>query len=305
MKLGIIGGGGLLGSTTAFVVGSRGVLDEIKLYDLRENMAKSHAMDMGQALLPVSSTRITAATSYEQFSDCDIILNTASLPERDVANRNEYLQGNVGIIEPICKALRRHCRKEAVLINGTNPIDVFNYVAYRMMDGDPSKTIGFSMNDTLRFKWAIELVTGKKYADLEAMVIGEHGDGQIRLYSQLKHKGEPFMLSDGEKAEVEKITADWFTNYQALKSGRTSGWTSATSLSTIIEAIATDSKAVIPCSAVLNGEFGYDHVSIGVPCVIGRRGIECILDAHMDPMEKARMDQTVDRVHSLIESIGF
>lgn len=305
MKLGIIGGGGLLGSTTAFVVGSRGVLDEIKLFDLRENMAKSHAMDMGQALLPVSPTKITAVTSYEQFADCDIILNTASLPERDVANRNEYLQGNVGIIEPICKALRQHCKKATVFINGTNPIDVFNYVAYKMMDNDPSKAIGFSMNDTLRFKWAIELVTGKKYADLEAMVIGEHGDGQIRLYSQLKYKGAPFTLNEGEKTEVEKITADWFTNYQALKSGRTSGWTSAISLSAIIEAIATDSKAIIPCSAVLNGEYGYEHVSVGVPCVIGRHGIERILDAHMDPTEKAHMDQTVSKVRSLIESIGF
>lgn len=305
MKLGIIGGGGLLGSTTAFVAGSKDILDEIKLYDMRENMAKSHAMDMGQALLPISRTKVTAATSYEEFSDCDIVLNTASLPERNVKNRNEYLQGNVGVVEPICQQLLEHAPKDVILINATNPVDVFNYVIYRMMGCERRQVIGFSMNDTLRFKWAIELVTGRAYQDVDAMAIGEHGDGQIRLYSHLAYKGVSFELSDEEKAKVEQLTKDWFTNYQALQSGRTSGWTSAVSLAAIIEAIVTDSKATLPCSAVLDGELGYEHVSIGMPVVLGARGIEKVLDPGMDASEKAQMDATVSKVQGLIGSIGF
>lgn len=305
MKLGIIGGGGLLGSTTAFVAGSKDILDEIKLYDMRENMAKSHAMDMGQALLPISRTKVTAATSYEEFSDCDIVLNTASLPERNVKNRNEYLQGNVGVVEPICQQLLEHAPKDVILINATNPVDVFNYVIYRMMGCERRQVIGFSMNDTLRFKWAIELVTGRAYQDVDAMAIGEHGDGQIRLYSHLAYRGVPFELSDEEKAKVEQLTKDWFTNYQALQSGRTSGWTSAVSLAAIIEAIVTDSKATLPCSAVLDGELGYEHVSIGMPVVLGARGIEKVLDPGMDASEKAQMDATVSKVQGLIGSIGF
>lgn len=304
MKLGIIGGAGLLGATTAFFAGSKNILDEIKLVDLNENMAMSHAMDMGQALQGISKTKVTKA-DYPDLADCDIILITASLPERNVANRNEYLEGNLGVVTPICNSLKEYCKNEAIVINATNPIDVFNYVVYKQLGWNRGKMIGFSANDTLRLKWAANLVTGKEIDKLEALCVGEHGDGQVRLYDQMKYDGQPLILTDEEKKQIEEKTANWFTEYQALKSGRTSGWTSAVSLTAIIEAIAKDTREVIPCSAVLEGEMGYNGLSMGMSVCLGKEGIIKINDPGFTAEQKARLDMTADKIKGLIQGIGY
>lgn len=304
MKLGIIGGAGLLGATTAFFAGSKNILDEIKLVDLNENMAMSHAMDMGQALQGISRTKVSKA-GYPDLGDCDIILITASLPERNVANRNEYLEGNLGVVTPICQSLKTCCKKEAIVINATNPVDVFNYVVYRQLGWDRRKMIGFSANDTLRLKWATNLVTGREIGRLDALCVGEHGDGQVRLYDQMRYDGEPLVLTEEEKKQIEEKTANWFTEYQALRSGRTSGWTSAVSLTSIIEAIAGDTRAVIPCSAVLEGEMGYEGISMGMPVCLGKEGIAEIKDPGFTDKQKLQLDKTGEKIKGLLQGIGY
>ena len=304
MKLGIVGGAGLLGTTTAFCVGERGIFDEIKLLDVKENMVMSHVMDMGQALLPISKTRISKA-DYEDLGDCDMILVTASLPERKVANRNEFLKDNLGVVTPICEKLKRVCTKEPVLINATNPIDVFTYVYWKLLGWDRHKVLGFCANDTLRLKWATEKVTGKAFQDLDGLCVGEHGDGQVRLYDQMKYRGEPLALSQEQRREIESITAQWFTNYQALESGRTSGWTSGVMLSAMICAIAGDRNEVMPCSISMDGELGYHHVSLGMPCLLGAGGVKQILDPKLTPQQKQQLDEVAKKIDGLITGIQF
>ena len=108
MKLGIVGGAGLLGSTTAFVLGMRDVVDEIKLVDLNDNAAKNQAMDMGQAILPFSKTKITAA-HYEDLGGCEVILVTANMSTRQVTDRSERLKDNMGLLGPITKEIKTYC----------------------------------------------------------------------------------------------------------------------------------------------------------------------------------------------------
>ena len=304
MKLGIIGGAGLLGATTAFYAGSKNILEEIKLVDLHDNLALSHAMDMGQALLDISKTKISKA-DYPDIWDCDILLITASLPECNVASRNEYLAGNVGVITPICESIKKYCTKEAIVINATNPVDVFNYVAYRLLGWERSKLIGFTLNDTLRLRWATSLVTGKEVQQIEALCVGEHGDGQVRLYEQMTYDGQPMCLTEGERRQIEEKTANWFTQYQTLKSGRTTGWTSAVSLTAMIEAIACDTGKILPGSAVLDGELGYRDVSMGMLLCLGREGILSIEDPSLTKEQKEKLDATAQKIQSLIQSIGF
>ncbi len=304
MKLGIVGGAGLLGTTAAFCVGEMDIFDEIKLLDIKENMVMSHVMDMGQALMPVSKTRITKA-DYEDLGDCDIVLVTASLPERKVANRNEFLKDNLGIVTPICEKLKAVCNDRCVLINATNPIDVFTYVYWKQLGWDRHQVLGFCANDTLRLKWATEKVTGKAFQDINALCVGEHGDGQVRLYDQMTYKGEPLVLSAEQRKEIETITAEWFTDYQNLESGRTSGWTSGVMLAQMIKAVATDSRVVMPCSLPLEGEFGYRHVSLGMPCVLGKGGVIEVADPQLTDEQKEKLDATADKVSHLISSIQY
>lgn len=301
MKLGIIGGAGLLGSTTAFVVGMKDILKEIKLVDLNKSLLGSHAMDMGQSLLPISKTKITQ-TEYSDLSDCDIILMTASLPERNVKDRNEYLQGNLGVVIPICEELKKF-NKEPTIICCTNPIDVFNYIIWEKLGWNKNKIIGFSLNDTLRLKWAVSNVTGKSYDKLEGHCIGEHGDGQIRLFDQIKYEGKPIKLTEEDKNKATQLTADWFGKYQSLQSGRTTGWTSAVNLSKVIEALVTDSKDIIPCSTILTGEYGYENLSMGMPIVLGRDGVKEIKLPELTAIQKEQLDNTALKIKNLINSI--
>ncbi len=117
MKLGVIGGAGRLGATTAFCVGLRDCVDEIKLMDVKENFAAANVMDMSQAFLPVGRTKVSLARDYSAFSDCDIILSAAAKPfSKDIKDRAQELQMNVEIIRPICEQLKKYCKPTTVVI---------------------------------------------------------------------------------------------------------------------------------------------------------------------------------------------
>lgn len=301
MKLGIIGGAGLLGSTTAFMVGIKNILEEIKLVDLNKSVLGSHVMDMEQAMLPISKTKISKA-EYSDLYDCDIILITASLPERKVDNRNEYLQGNLRIVKPICENLKKY-NKDSIVITCTNPVDVFNYVTWRLLGWDKNKLLGFSLNDTLRMKWAIANVTDKEYEKLNGICIGEHGDGQVRLFEQMTYDGKPMKLTHDDINGATKLTADWFREYQELDSKRTTGWTSAVNLTKILEAVATDSGEIIPCSTIFTGEYGYEGLSMGMPVALGKEGIKGIYLPDLTNHQKKQLDETATKIQEITKDI--
>mgnify|MGYP005777972801 CR=1 FL=1 len=303
MKLGVVGGAGLLGSTSAFLAGMKGYLEEIKLLDVKENLVKNHVLDMGQALYSVSDTKVSYA-DYKDLSDCGIILITASLPERKVANRLEYLWDNMKIIQPVCENIKANC-PETVIINATNPVDIFNYVIWKTLGWDRKKIIGFNGNDTYRLKWASSKVTGKKFADIDGFAIGEHGNGQINLYDKMTFKGEPLALSEKEIGEVENMTANFFSEFNALNSGRTSGWTSAINIENLIEAVATNSGRVLECSSVLDGEYGLSGVSLGVPVSIGAEGMLEYRLPELTESQKERLKAVSDALKKTIADAGF
>lgn len=303
MKLGVIGGAGLLGSTTAFYAGTQGIFSEIKLLDVKENVLRSHVMDMDQALLPLSDTRVTFA-DYSDLGDCDIILIAASLPERAVDNRNEYLQGNLKLVRTICENLKQYA-KDKIIINTTNPIDVFNYAVWKLLDFPREKMIGFCINDTLRLKWALSKVRNVPYSDIDAIVLGEHGDGQVPVLSGVKIGGSPANLTADEIEKADTTIGNWFREYQALDSKRTTGWTSAINITKIMRCIVEESDEVLNCSAILDGQFGQKDVSIGVPVKLNKNGIASIESIDLADTEKAKFDKTSDHLRELIASIGF
>ena len=298
MKLGIVGGAGLLGSTTAFVLGMRDVVDEIKLVDLNDNAAKNQAMDMGQAILPFSKTKITAA-HYEDLGDCEVILVTANMSTRQVTDRSERLKDNMGLLGPITKEIKTYCKQDPIVIICTNPVDVFTYVGWKLMGSATSKVIGFSSNDTMRLKWAISEVKGVDYRSLDCVCIGEHGDSQVRLMDQVTCDGKPMSFTEEETAQIIKLTGDWFKEFSGLNIKRSTGWTSGVNLAEMIEAIMTDSKKLLPCSAVFSGEFGYTDVACGALCRLGKGGVEEIT-LPLNDQQKAEMDAATAKIKEQI-----
>lgn len=303
MRLGVIGAAGLLGSTTAFYAGLTGAVSEIKLIDVKENVVQSHVMDMDQALSALSRTRVSKA-SYSDLADCDIILITASLPERSVGNRNEYLQGNLSLMRDICGQIKANC-SDKIIVCATNPVDVFNFAAWKLLGWPREKMIGFCLNDSVRFRWAIANIRNVPASEVDALCVGEHGDAQVPLFSQVSIGGQRASLSDDEKTAVGDILRNWFGAYQALQSGRTTGWTSALSLGRMIAAIASGSGECLPVSAILDGEYGQSHVSVGVPVQLGRNGIEAIHAIAMSDHEEKQFAHASNKIRSMIDSIGL
>lgn len=300
MKMAVIGGAGLLGSTSAFMAGLKGYLEEIKLIDIKENLVKNHVLDMGQAVYP-SGTKISYG-DYSDLADCGIILLTASMPERQVADRMEYLWDNMKLIKPICEKIKANC-PGAVLINATNPVDIFNYIIWKLLGWDRSKILGFNGNDTYRLKWAVSKVTGKDFKEIGGFCIGEHGNGTVNLYDKMTCGGEKLDLTEEQIAQIETITKNFFIEFQSLNSGRTSGWCSAVNIEELIEAVATDSGKVLECSSVLLGEYGFDNVSFGVPVSVGSDGIKSYDMPSLTEEQRKRLEDITGAMKKTIEAI--
>jgi malate dehydrogenase len=301
VKVGIIGGAGTLGSSIAFYLATKNIVKEIVLLDVKENMLKAHVMDMEQAISALNPTTISAG-DWEAFQDCQIMVMAASVPERNAPSRVEYLADNLKIVQSVAGHMTRYC-PNALIINATNPVDVFNYILW-VLTGMPARQfIGFSHNDSLRFRWAIGQVLATPVTDVEAMVIGEHGEAQVPLFSRVTVKGKGVELNPVQKIKVNNLIKSWFTNYVSLNSGRSSGWTSAVTISQIIGMIGSGSKEVLACSAILDGQYDLAGVSIGVAVVLGRNGIAQVVELPLSQEEIIGLQAAAKKTSELIKRV--
>ena len=299
-RLGIIGGAGAIGATVAFCAAAEALFDEIMLCDVRGNLAMSHAMDIGQAVCELSPAQLSAC-GIGELEKCDIIMNTAGIPEMQASSRDDYLNGNIVIIRELADRIK-NWKQMPVILSATNPIDVLNYELYRKSGLPREKLIGFSRNDSLRFMWSVSKETGIPMSELNAFVIGEHGDEQVPLFSSLKYgaSGKPLSLSDEQKQSILRNVKAWFSEYQALGSGRSSGWTSAVSICRIIKLIMTESDEICPCSVIPNGEYGLRDLSIGMPVRLGKTGVREIVTFELSDDEEMGLRSAALKIQNQI-----
>ena len=300
MKLGIIGGAGLIGATVAFCAASEGLFDEIRLFDVRENLAMSHAMDIEQAVCERNAVKLSVC-DIDGLRACDIILNAAGIPEMKAGSRDDYLSGNILIIRELAQKIKKW-DTAPIILSATNPIDVLNFELYRASGLPREKVIGFSRNDSLRFVWATSKETEIPVSDLNALVIGEHGDAQVPLFSSLKHKssGQIVELRDEQKNDILQRVKVWFSEYQTLDSGRSSGWTSAQGITHILKLILTNSNDWCPCSVIPNGEYGLHDLSIGLPVRLGLSGVREIAAIKLSEDEETALQNAAKKIRLLI-----
>ena len=266
-------------------------------------------MDLEQAASELGSATVSAGT-WADLAGCGIVVLSASLPERNVSSRDEYLRGNVAIVRAAAAHLAAEC-PDAVVIVATNPVDVFTTVLARLGGRPVRSVLGYSWNDTLRMRWAVARVLREPVAEIGAMVIGEHGDMQVPLFDRVTLRGNPVALSLEQEREAEEAVRSWFATYQGLQSGRTSGWTSAVGIAKLVEAIACGSADTVPVSAFLEGEYGVSGISLGVPARLGPGGVEEVVELTLRPgqMEAFRaaatkVERLVDEASAVWEAIG-
>ncbi len=263
MKVTVIGAAGSVGAPAAFYIGALGLADEIVLIDMRPNVVQQHAMDMSTAFSALA-VRVTAGT-HEDMGGSDLVINAAGVPQGLIADRMEMLPRNIPLVREVALAVKRHC-PAAFVITATNPIDPLNYATWRAGGFDRHQLIGYSVNDSFRFREMVARAKGVKVGQVEATVIGEHGSTQVPLFSSVRIDGRPVSFSEEEKQAIRAEIPTILKRYEELQAGRTAGWTSAIGLAAIARAVLEDTGEVFPCSVVLDGEYGrrgIEHVGPG------------------------------------------
>ena len=301
MKITIIGGAGTLGSCAAFNIAVQKLADEILLVDPWENMLKAHWMDLTTAAAgqDISVHR----GSFEDMTGSDVIVITAGAPSGVTSSRSELITGNLPIIKDNAEKIREFC-PEAIVITATNPVDSLNYATYLVnRNAGRRKFIGYTLNDTIRFRmWAAEAL-GVKPSRVQGMVIGEHGHSQVMLFSSLRLDGKTVHLDEASKKRIQSLPPQTLRDYEALQPKRTAGWTSAVGTAAIINAIKNNTQEIFPCSAVLDGEYGCHDLSMTVPAVIGREGIHDIKVLELTDDEQIELENTISVLSPMMRHV--
>jgi malate dehydrogenase len=290
MKIAIIGAAGTLGSCAAYTLIYNQLADEILMIDPFENALKGHWLD----LYAVGSHQGVAVKkgTYADLGGTDIVVMTAGAPTGAIKSRAELLPGSLPIIKEAADNINRYA-PQAIVIMETNPVDPLNYAMYLLSpDKDRRRFVGYSINDTLRFRmWAAEEL-GVKTERVSGFVIGEHGGSQVMLFSSLRLDGNPVNFDEATKQKIREQPSITLNYFESLVPRRTAGWTSAFGTAIVVRAIVTDSKEVLPCNTVLEGEYGLRNISTTVPVVLGKTGIEQVKELPLTQEEKEGLEQS-------------
>jgi malate dehydrogenase len=301
-KVGIIGGAGTVGSALAFHLAARGIAREIVLVDVNASSLAAHVMDIEQAVSPLSSTRVKSGT-YADLAGAAIVVVACSKPDTGRSDRSAFVQDNLVVIREAARCIKESCPK-AIVITVTNPVDVLNYTIWQETGFERTRCLGFSTNDSLRFRLAISEVVNVSPRDVYALVVGEHGPNQVPLFSSISVRGARLILTADQQSMVNRKVRGWFERYIALRSGRTSGWTSAVGTTTLVEKILVASDEVLSTSVVPAGEYGLADLSIGLPVRLDNHGVLSIEHVPLTELEAVALQGASETIKKAIAARG-
>ena len=301
MKVAITGGAGGVGSSVAFNLLLAAHPYEVLLFDNRPNMVTSHTMDFEQVLEQGASGSVRAGAEGE-LAAADLVIAAGAAPLTVNTSRMVYLADNAAIVGALLDQLPAGW--PGILILVTNPVDPLCTWA-RERSGIPrERLLGYTLNDSLRLRTAIGAELGVEPGRVDAWVIGEHGDESVALFERVLIDGEPVALDADQRERVIEFIRSWYTRHVALDSGRSSTWTSGLGLARMVEAIRADSGELWPASVVLEGEYGIEGASLGVPVRLGRGGVAELPKWDLEPEESAALRAGAETVRTAAAAIA-
>ncbi|WP_457609659.1 malate dehydrogenase, partial [Lutibacter sp.] len=284
MKVTVVGAGAV-GASCAQYIAVKNFASEVVIIDIKENYAEGKAMDLMQtASLMGFDTKITGSTNdYSKTANSDIAVITSGIPRKPGMTREELIGINAGIVKSVAESLIKHS-PNVIIIVVSNPMDTMAYLAHKSLGLPKNRIIGMGgALDSARFKYRLAEALECPASDVNGMVIGGHSDtGMIPLTRFAVRNSLPVSIFLSEE-RLEQVAADTKVGGATLtKMLGTSAWYApGAAVSELVKAIALDSKKMFPCSALLEGEYGLDDISIGVPCILGRNGIEKIVELEL------------------------
>lgn len=302
MKVTVVGAGAV-GATCADNIARKELATELVLLDIKEGLAEGKAQDMQQtAALLGFDTRITGSTNdYSKTAGSDVVVITSGIPRKPGMTREELIGTNAGIVKGVAENILKHS-PNAIIIVISNPMDTMTYLALKATGLPKNRIIGMGGTlDSARFKYQLSQHLGASPADLNAVVVGGHGDTTmiplIRLATWNSAPVTKFLSADQQK----QVVADTMVGGATLtKLIGTSAWYAPGAAgAALVESIVRDEKKLFTCCVSLEGEYGQNDICLGVPVIIGKNGWEKILDFGLDAEEQALFNKSADAVRSM------
>ena len=308
-KVGIVGAGAV-GATAAYSLAMMGTCHEIVLYDIVPDVAIGKAIDIGQATsYSPRGTIVTAAQTPADMKDCDIIVITAGVPRKGDMTRADLLKINAKIITDVTDNIKKYS-PNAIILCVANPLDVMTYVIHQLTGWDRNRIIGMAgALDGARMSYQIQKKVGYGSGQVRAIVVGDHGENMIPYPEISAVGGVPLDQIIGKTDMEEVIHKTKVGGAEIVGHLKTSGYYApGRSVAVMVEAILDDSRIVMPSSVLLDGEYGYKDVTLGVPVVLGANGVEKIIELELDDVMKAKMDTSVKSIQdgiNILKDEGF
>jgi L-lactate dehydrogenase len=306
MKVSIIGGGGLVGSCTAFALQMGRIVREIALIDANAELAAGQALDLlhGSALI---ADQVIRSGGYEQIPDSDVICITAGLRRKPDESRLDLINRNVELFLSILSDIQKARPKpDAIVLVVSNPVDVLTYLAAKKMDLPPSHVIGLGTQlDTIRFRALIAERLGAPPTQVSALILGEHGDSMVPIWSSATVAGLPLDKYPGWTNHVanEVFTRTKGSGAEVIKMKGGAGFAVGLAIQEVVETIALDRRRVLPVSSVQSGCYTLRDVAISVPTVVGRTGVLATREIELWPKELQALRQSGNLLRQTIEAV--
>ncbi len=307
MKVTIVGAVNV-GASCAEYIAIKRIASEVVLLDIKEGFAEGKALDLTQTATTLGfNTRITGVTSdYSATAGSDVVVITSGIPRKPGMTREELIGINAGIVQSVAESILAHS-PEAIIVVVSNPMDTMTYLALKATGLPKNRIIGMGgALDSSRFKTYLSKALDKPANDIQGMVIGGHGDTtMIPLTRLASYNGTPVSqhLSDKELEDVAAATMVGGATLTKLL-GTSAWYAPGASVAYLVDSIINDQKRMIPCSVLLEGEYGQKDLCIGVPCIIGKDGVEAIVDVQLDASEQDKFQKSADAVRKMNDALG-
>jgi len=296
-KVSIIGAAGTVGAAAGYNIALRDIADELVFVDIPDQRETTigQAADTNHGIAYDSNTTVRQG-EYEDTAGSDVVVITAGIPRQPGQTRIDLAGDNAPIMEDIGASLDEH-NDDYVSITTSNPVDLLNRHLYEAGDRDRHKVIGFGGRlDSARFRYVLSDRFDVPVRNVEATILGEHGDAQVPVFSKVRVDGaDPSFDAD----EREEILGDLQESAMDVieRKGATQ-WGPATGVAHMVEAVLRDTGAVLPGSIVLDGEYGHENTAFGVPVKLGADGVEAVVEWDLDDYEAELMDEAAEKLET-------
>ena len=302
MKVTIVGAGNV-GASCADVISYRGIASEVVLLDIKEGFAEGKAMDIMQCATTTGfNSQVSGVTNdYSKTANSDVVVITSGIPRKPGMTREELIGINAGIVKSVAENILKFS-PNTIIVVVSNPMDTMTYLTLKATGLPKNRIIGMGgALDSSRFKYYLSKALNKPANDVQGMVIGGHGDTtMIPLTRLASYNGAP-VANYLSQAELDKVAADTMVGGATLTGllGTSAWYAPGASVAYLVDSILNNQNKMIACSVLLEGEYGQTDICLGVPCIIGKNGIEEIVDVQLNDAEKVTFAKSADAVRAM------